>query len=87
MIAAHRISEEKVLHRINTIIMHAGFSMTHLTNDIVLLRLAIAVKLKPFAYQNWGHFFLGRKYWIVTGVNAPLVNKLHQRKNADLCLE
>ena len=41
--------------------MHSGFSMTHLTNDIVLLRLAIAVKLKPFAYRNWGHIFYSPK--------------------------
>ncbi|KAJ7389461.1 Chymotrypsinogen B [Desmophyllum pertusum] len=42
---AHRIHGDGVVYRINKIIMHSGFSMSHLRNDIALLRLAVPVKL------------------------------------------
>ncbi|XP_078381475.1 transmembrane protease serine 9-like [Oculina patagonica] len=42
---AHHIQRDGVVYRINKIIMHAGFSMSHLRDDIALLRLAVPVKL------------------------------------------
>ncbi|KAL9965244.1 hypothetical protein ACROYT_G029015 [Oculina patagonica] len=42
---AHHIHRDGVVYRINKIIMHAGFSMSHLRDDIALLRLAVPVKL------------------------------------------
>ncbi|XP_058971899.2 chymotrypsinogen B-like [Pocillopora verrucosa] len=42
---AHRIRGDGVTYRINKIIAHGGFSMSHLRNDMALLRLAVPVKL------------------------------------------
>lgn len=73
LIGAHRRSEDGVVYRINKIIMHAGFSMTHLRNDIALLRLAIPVKLNQkmgaVCFPKLGsRVFPGTKRWI-TGLN------------------
>ncbi|CAH3105561.1 unnamed protein product, partial [Porites lobata] len=44
---AHRIQGDGVVYRVNKIIMHAGFSMSHLRNDIALMRLVKPVQLGP----------------------------------------
>ena len=46
-IGAHRIQGDGVVYRVNKIIMHAGFSMSHLRNDIALMRLVKPVQLGP----------------------------------------
>ena len=46
-IAAHRIQGDGVVYRVNKIIMHGGFSMSHLRNDIALMRLVKPVQLGP----------------------------------------
>ena len=46
-IGAHQIQGDGVVHRVNKIIMHAGFSMSHLRNDIALMRLVKPVQLGP----------------------------------------
>lgn len=45
LLGAHRIRGDGVTYRINKIIAHGGFSMSHLRNDMALLRLAVPVKL------------------------------------------
>ncbi|XP_078380606.1 chymotrypsinogen B-like [Oculina patagonica] len=42
---AHKIDGDGMVYRVNKIIVHAGFSMSYLRNDVALLRLAVPVKL------------------------------------------
>ena len=46
-IGAYQIQGDGVVYRVNKIIMHAGFSMSHLRNDIALMRLVKPVQLGP----------------------------------------
>ena len=68
-IGAHQIQGDGVVYRVNKIIMHAGFSMSHLRNDIALMRLVKPVQLGPkvgtvcFPRKN-SRVAKGTKCWI-----------------------